>query len=146
MNIRETLVVFELGIQAAGTSEGAGKGWDSRGRGRKDQLRQLTKHLGLPGGKGVEHNSVTGAYTWRKRGGYFRKMADIHEKAESLGFKRDMTPYNSPDGNYIGRGNVFTHPSGWKLHTDQSFGPTKDYNDHSIRLEHPELRNELKGD
>ncbi len=32
MNIRETLVRFELSIQAVGTSEGATKGWDTRGR------------------------------------------------------------------------------------------------------------------
>lgn len=34
MNIRQVLTRFELAIQAAGTSEGANKGWDSRGRGR----------------------------------------------------------------------------------------------------------------
>jgi hypothetical protein len=34
MNIRQTLTRFELAIQATGTSEGASKGWDSRGRGR----------------------------------------------------------------------------------------------------------------
>lgn len=32
MNIRQSLAQFELSIRSAGTSEGASKGWDSRGR------------------------------------------------------------------------------------------------------------------
>lgn len=34
---------FELAIQAFGTSEGASKGWDARGRGRKDAIDIKTR-------------------------------------------------------------------------------------------------------
>jgi hypothetical protein len=109
-------------VQSYGTSEGATAGWDVRGR-------KMAKSLGLPGA-----GAKTGAngYSWQKKGGYFDRMKDIHEKATAAGFTRKEA--GGQDQYNVRHGSVFTHPDGWELETQQNYGGTKDQNWHSITL------------
>jgi hypothetical protein len=127
--IRDFLAKEELAIGAAGTSEGASKGWDARGRGRA-----MVKTLGLPGGANAKVNSE--GYTFMKKGGYFNKMNDIHDKAQANGFVRDMgkSGATGSQAEHMGQQNIFRHPDGWELQTAQSYGATKDSNWHHITL------------
>lgn len=109
-------------LMAYGTSEGSTKGWDVRGR-------AMAKTLGLPGA-----GAKTGAdgYRWDKKGGYFDKMSDIHDKAMANGFTRKEA--GGQDQYNVRHGNVFSHPDGWTLETQQNYGGDKSMNWHSITL------------
>lgn len=106
----------------------------------KTPHQQMLKTLGFPnvksryGGGHGEHKS-----SWSKSGGHAgAKTVDrIVEKAKTLGFTaaKDTSGHNA-DGSYVNSGTHYVHPEGHHLTVNKSYGPTKDYNDFSMRLSH----------
>lgn len=66
-----------------------------------------------------------GHYQWYKRGGHAgsNQIARAIEKATALGFVRGKFSHTgTPDGSHMGHKDVYSHPDGWELTSNTSYG------------------------